>query len=188
MNKPCIGFIEFHSIAKGIESVDALLKKATVRILLSQTISSGKYIVMFDGEVEEVRSSFVEGVRIGSHSVIDSFIIPNMSSQVIEFMKTKPNIYDLDAVGILETTTCATCIEGADKSLKTAAVDLVKIHLGQGIGGNAYFVISGAVDDVQTAMIAAKRIAKNKNTLLNEVVITQATPEIIQAFRPAFQL
>ncbi|BBM81772.1 BMC domain-containing protein [Candidatus Uabimicrobium amorphum] len=188
MNKPCVGFIEFTSIAKGMESVDALLKKAEVRILVAQTISSGKYIVMFDGEVDEVKSSFTEGLRIGAYSVVDSFVLPNIHPAIIKMLKSQPNTNNLNAIGILETTACATCIEGADCALKTASVELVKIHLAKGIAGNAYFVINGEVDNIETAMIAATRIAKRKNTLIEQVVISQVTPEIIQAFRPALQL
>lgn len=188
MNKPCVGFIEFSSIAKGIQSVDALLKKAEVRILIAQTISSGKYLAMFDGEVESVKSSLAEGLRIGAYSVIDSFVLPNIHPSIIEMLKSQPNMHSLNAIGILETTACATCIEGVDCALKTASVELVKIHLAKGIAGNAYFVINGEVDDVETAMIAATRIAKRKNTLVEQVVISQVTPEIMQAFRPALQL
>ncbi|WP_372370848.1 BMC domain-containing protein [Candidatus Uabimicrobium sp. HlEnr_7] len=188
MNKPCVGLIEFASIAKGIETVDALLKKAVVRILIAQTISSGKYLVMFDGEVEDVKSSFAEGLRIGAQSVLDSFVIPNMSLSIIETLKSKPSVYDLSAIGILETTTCATCIEAVDSALKIASVELVKIHLGKGIAGNAYFIINGEVGDVETAILAATKIAKRKNTLIEKVIIPQVTPEIVQAFRPTFQL
>ena len=165
-----------------------MLKKAEVRILVAQTISSGKYLAMFDGEVENVKSSLAEGLRIGAYSVVDSFILPNIHPSIIEALKSKADVYNLNAVGILETTACATCIEGADSALKTASVELVKIHLAKGIAGNAYFIINGAVDDVETAMLAATRIAKRKNTLIEQVVISQVTPEIMQAFRPALQL
>lgn len=188
MNKPCVGFLEFSSIARGIEAVDALLKKATVRILISQPVSSGKYITMFDGEVEDVKCSFSEGMRVGSSSVIDSFVIPNITPAVVDALQTEPSLYELESLGILETSSCATCIEAVDNALKIASVTLIKIHLAKGIAGNAYFVINGEVGDVEAGMRVAVRTAKRKNTLLENIIIPKATPDILQAFRPAIRL
>ena len=55
MKHACVGFLELGAIARGIQTADALLKKAIVDIVFAQPVSSGKYLIGFTGEVEEVR-------------------------------------------------------------------------------------------------------------------------------------
>ena len=51
------GLIELTSIAAGFEVCDAMLKAADVRLLLSRSICSGKYIVLVCGDVGAVNAS-----------------------------------------------------------------------------------------------------------------------------------
>lgn len=188
MNKPCVGFIEIRSIAVGIKATDSLLKKAVVRVLLSQPVSSGKYIIMFDGEVDAVKLSLLDGCEIAGNSVVDSFLLTNIHPAIVSSIQSKPAITTLDALGILETTTCASCIEALDSALKTSDVTLLGLHIGKGISGKAYFIINGEVDEVDSALIAACRIIKNKNTILEKIIIPHATEDLLQIFSPPLNL
>lgn len=184
MNKPCVGFLEFNSIIRGIKAADSMLKKATVRILMATTVSSGKYILMFDGEVDEVKSSFSAGKK----HALDSFVIPNMEPAILQALNSEPVIDKLDAIGMIETSTCASCIESLDIALKTASVSLLKIHLAKGIAGKAYFVINGEMGDVEAAIFACSKLTIKKNTLVEKIIIPRATTELLQAFHPPLSL
>ena len=50
MAEKSIGLIELSSVAAGFEVADTMLKAGNVRLLLSRSICSGKYMVLIGGE------------------------------------------------------------------------------------------------------------------------------------------
>jgi len=58
------------------------------------------------------------------------------------------------ALGIVETATVAATILAADAAAKAAAVRLIEMQLARGIGGKAYFIVTGALDEVEAAVEA----------------------------------
>ena len=50
MNIKAIGLIELSSVAAGFEVADVMLKASEVRLLLSRSICSGKYMVLIGGD------------------------------------------------------------------------------------------------------------------------------------------
>ena len=93
-----IGFLETTSIAKGVESADALLKAAEVRLLFAKPICPGKYIVLFCGDVAAVKSSLEAGVRIAKDTVVDTVVIPRVDPQVIAAINTATAVDGFNAV------------------------------------------------------------------------------------------
>jgi len=59
-----LGLVEFSSIAKGIEALDAMCKAAGVKPEVHQAISKGKYIIVISGPVGEVESALGKGAEI----------------------------------------------------------------------------------------------------------------------------
>lgn len=178
----CIGFIELKTIAKGLEVTDTLLKKASVRILFANPTSSGKYLTCFYGEVEEVRSALAAGMEMGSKKILDSFLIPSIHPQVIRALQDKISVVAIDALGILETATCAACIVAADTALKTSQVQLIQLHLAKGIGGRAYMIIEGEVGEINAAMLHAVRKI-NRQLIVDQTIIPHATSDLLSIFQ-----
>ncbi|HNT98973.1 MAG TPA: BMC domain-containing protein, partial [Elusimicrobiales bacterium] len=56
-NLNAIGGVELSSIAKGLETADAMLKTSDVRILVSRSICPGKYVILVSGEVGAVNAA-----------------------------------------------------------------------------------------------------------------------------------
>ncbi|STE85374.1 propanediol utilization protein PduT [Escherichia coli] len=46
-----VGILELSSIAKGMETGDAMLKSANVELLVSKTLCPGKFLLMLGGDV-----------------------------------------------------------------------------------------------------------------------------------------
>jgi microcompartment protein CcmL/EutN len=179
----CVGFLELCTITRGIEVTDALLKKAVVKILFAYPVSSGKYLLCFSGEVEDVKSALSRGKEVGGPATLDSFMLPALHPAIIPATQGKVTVDSLQSLGILETVTCASCIQAVDVALKTSKVRLIKIQLARGIGGKAYFVIEGEVGEVNAAMSAAMRqMHKDGSGVIDHVVIPQATPELLTVF------
>jgi len=176
--QPAIGFLETNSIAKGIEASDAMLKVAEVELVDAYAICPGKYLILITGPLASVQSSVQAGVEIAAGSLLDKFVIPNIHSQVVPAILGTAPVADIEAVGILETFTAASCIVAADVAAKVADIRLIEIRLAKGLGGKSYFSLTGEVGAVRTAINAAVQVIKDDGTLVQKVVIPQAHKEL----------
>jgi len=179
MTANSIGLIELTSIAAGFLVTDAMLKTASVEVMLSRSICSGKYMVMVRGEVGAVEASVAAGVGAGNFSVIDSFVIPNLHESVFPAIAGSAKVETLEALGILESFSVAALIEGADAAAKTAAVQLIEIRLAMALGGKAFVTLTGDVAAVEAAIDAGAAVVGRKGMLVNRVVIPRPRPELL---------
>jgi microcompartment protein CcmL/EutN len=179
MSRNSIGLIELTSIAAGFNCCDAMLKAADVELLLSRAICSGKYIVMVRGEVASVEASVSAGVSLGNFSVIDTFVIPNLHESVFPAIAGSNKIEALEALGIVESFSVASLIEGADAAVKAASVELIEIRLAMALGGKAFVTMTGDVAAVQAAVDSAAQVVGQKGMLVNKVVIPHPRPELL---------
>jgi microcompartment protein CcmL/EutN len=179
MTPNSIGLIELSSIAAGYQVTDAMLKAADVDLVLSRSICSGKYMVMVKGEVGAVQAAVSAGIKGGSFSVIDSFVIPNLHESVFTAIAGTSKIEALEALGIVESFSVASLIEGADAAAKAANVELIEIRLAMALGGKAFVTLTGDVAAVQSAVEAAAQVVGQKGMLVNKVVIAHPRPELL---------
>lgn len=171
MAYPAIGLVELNSIAKGIEVCDAMLKVAEVELIEAHPICAGKYMVLITGEVDAVRTSVKRGEEIGEIHVVDTFIIPNVHSQVAPALRASTPARSLNALGVMETFSAASAIYAADTAVKAADVDLLEIRLANGMGGKSFFTLTGDVGAVQSAIGAGLDMVKDTGLLVYSVVI-----------------
>lgn len=174
------GLIELTSIAAGFEVCDAMLKAAAVRLLLSRSICSGKYMVLVGGDVAAVQASVDAGSHVGRHSLIDSFVIPNVHESIAPAISGAHQVETMDALGIIESFSVASLIEAADAAVKAAAVTLIEIRLAMALGGKAFVTLTGSVADVTSAVEAGAAVVAAKGLLTNKVVIPRPRPELLQ--------
>ena len=166
-----IGLVELSSIARGIETADAMLKAAQVELIEAKPTCPGKYIVLIAGDVAAVQSSVEVGRAIGNSAVIDDFILPNVHSSVIEGLSATTNVSEIIALGIIETFSIASLIVAADTAANSGVVETVEIRIGVGIGGKSYAVFTGDVSSVRASVEAGAKGAGEKGALLDTVVI-----------------
>ena len=179
MAKNSIGLIELTSIAAGFQVCDAMLKTADVDVVLSRSICSGKYMVMIRGDVAATQASVTAGLSAGNFSVIDSFVIPNVHEAIFPAISGSNKVEVLEALGIVESFSVASLIEGADAAVKTANVELIEIRLAMALGGKAFATLTGNVAAVQSAVDAAAAVVGQKGMLVNKVVIPHPRPELL---------
>ena len=179
MAKNSIGLIELTSIAAGFQAADAMLKASDVDLLLSRSICSGKYMVMVRGEVGAVQAAVASGNTAGSFSVIDCFTIANLHESVFPAIAGSVKVERLNALGILESFSVASLIEGADAAAKAADVELIEVRLAMALGGKAFVTMTGNVAAVQAAVDAGAQVVGQKGMLVNKVVIPHPRPELL---------
>jgi microcompartment protein CcmL/EutN len=174
-----IGMIELSSISAGFQVTDAMLKAADVELLLARTICSGKYMVLVRGDVAAVESAVGAGVTSGDFSVIDKFLIPNVHESVFPAISGLTKVEHLEALGIIESFSVASLIEGADAMAKTANIRLIEVRLAMALGGKAFATCTGTVAAVSSAVDAGARAIGRKGMLVNKVVIPHPRPELL---------
>lgn len=178
MQDKSIGLIELSSVAAGFEVADTTLKAGTVRLILSRSICSGKYMVMIGGETAGVQAAVEAGVQAANGCLIDSFVIPNVHPDVFVALGRTQPVEPTGALGILESFNVATLIQGADAAAKAAAVQLLEIRLAMALGGKAFVTMTGDVASVQSAMAAGRQVIADAGVLVNAVVISRPHPDV----------
>lgn len=176
--KEAVGIIELSSIAAGFDTADRMLKSGDVELLLSRTICSGKYMVLVTGETGAVERAVIAGRDAAAHTLIDDFIIPNIHPKVVPAIRGMASVRDTDALGILESFSVSSLIEGADACVKTADVDLIEIRLAMALGGKAFVTMCGSLEDVNSAIEAGAAIIAAKGLLVNNVIIPNPRGEV----------
>lgn len=177
---PAIGLIEMSSIARGFETADAMLKAADVILVMARTICSGKYIALVAGDVAAVESSVAAGLDVAKESAIDDLVIPNVHPAIFPAINATGITAKKGAMGIVESFSVASLIEGADAAAKAAAIDLLEMRLAMALGGKAFVTFTGDVAAVEAAVSAASEVISRKGLLVNRVVIPSPRDEILR--------
>ena len=178
MNEKTIGLIELSSVAAGFEVADTMLKAGNVRLILSRSICSGKYMVMIGGETAAVQSAVTAGTDASNGCIIDSFVIPNVHPDVFVALGRTSPVEPTGALGILESFNVATLIQGADAAAKAAAVQLLEIRLAMALGGKAFVTMTGDVSSVKAAVDAGRQVIGDAGVLVNAVVLSRPHPDV----------
>lgn len=179
MAKTSIGLIELSSIAAGFLVCDQMLKAADVELVLARTICSGKYMILIRGDVAAVQASVEAGCRAGDFSVIDTFVIPNVHESIFPAISGITKVDAYEALGVIESFSVTSLIEGADAMAKSAKVQLVEVRLAMALGGKAFASVTGSVAAVTSAVESGAQAIARKGLLVNKVVIPQPRPELL---------
>ncbi len=176
-----IGMIESISIAKGIEITDAMLKAASVKLIIAKPICAGKFITLVKGEVAAVEASVEVGNKIGDRFVIDTFVIANVHPSVFPALNATSEIKEIEALGVLETYSLAILVKAADACAKAANVQLIELRLAVGLGGKAYLTLTGDVAAVKASLDVGSLICEETGMLITKVLIPAPSKEICDA-------
>lgn len=179
MEMNSLGLIELTSIAAGMQAADIMLKTSDVQLVISRTICSGKYMVLIGGDVAEVQSAVDNAADQIDFAVIDTFVIPHVHPDVFPALSGHTGATELESLGIIESFSVASLIEGADAAVKAANVQLIEIRLAMALGGKAFCTITGEVAAVRSAVDAGAQVIADKGLLVNKVVIPQPRKELM---------
>ena len=173
---PALALIEVSSIARGMVVTDACVKKAVVTLLSSRPLAPGKYITLFWGEVAEVEEAYQEGVRTAAETLVDSLFLPGAHTVVLETLAGIAQPSGVDSIGIVETFAVSSTLLSADAACKAAEVDLLEVRLATGLGGKAYYLVSGRLHDVEAA-VEAGIAAVTPEQLVRTEIIPRPAPD-----------
>lgn len=173
-----LGIVETKSIAVGIELADAMMKAADIELVRASTICSGRYLIFVSGDRDAVATA-VQLTQDSGRALVGSFVISNVSSQLLAALQKQSVVYGDGALGVVECRNVSTGIVAADAAVKHADVQLLRFVTGQGINGKSYFVIGGDVASVQDSTEIAKSVL-GKN-LVEAVVIPRPNASVVRS-------
>jgi microcompartment protein CcmL/EutN len=176
---PALGLVELSSIAQGLYAADEIVKKAPVRLLSMSPVSPGKILIVFAGDEASVRESHQRGLEIAEGWLTDELLIPQLHPQVIPAINETVKVPGLEATGLLETETAATCVIAADRAVKAAKVQLMEVRLARGIGGKGFFTVTGPLEEVEAALKAGEEEPQARGLLVNRILIPNPDPELL---------
>ncbi|HAH31153.1 MAG TPA: propanediol utilization protein [Elusimicrobia bacterium] len=176
-----VGLIETSSIAKGVETLDAMCKAAGVTPETHLAISKGKYIIIISGPVGEVESALAKGADIAGSFLVTRHIIRSVHKAVLAALNKRVKAEGvLEAVGMVETKEALPALFAADAAAKAAFVHVAEINTGRGIGGKGYLTVTGSVGAVRTAVSAAVK-AVGEDAIVSRIVIPNAHEHVGEA-------
>lgn len=178
MNGSSIGLLELTSVAAGFAVADAMLKAGHVRLLLSRSICSGKYMILIGGEPAAVRSAVEAGAVAADGCLIDHVLLANLHPDVLQAIGRAPASPPTGALGVVESFNVATLVLAADAAVKSATVHLLELRLAMALGGKAFAAFTGDVASVQAAVEAARRVVSEAGALVNAVVLPRPHPDV----------
>ena len=173
-NFPAIAIVEFTSIADGVFTTDAILKKAPIAMIKSGTVSGGRYLTIFGGTTGSVGESLTEALTVGAGSVLDHTYLPDIHPALHDAVLGQRTGCEQESVAILETDTVAANVRAAEAALKGTDVALVEIRLAEyEMSGKAISVFNGTLHEIEAAMSLAGEALRGRTTFARHRVIAR---------------
>jgi microcompartment protein CcmL/EutN len=182
---PALGLVELASVARGMLVADAMVKRALITLVQAHPLTPGKFVVVVAGGEEEVQQAMGVGLELAADTLVDRLYLPKADPQLAPAMtseRIRPG--EVASLGILETFSVAATVLAGDRAVKAADVTLVQMRLARGLGGKAFFVLSGELHQLQ-AGIEAGRSVIHDGMLLTTEIIENPHPDFIRAIQRA---
>jgi len=179
---PALGILELSSIARGVVSADAALKRSPALLVASRAVSGGKHLIILRGGVAEVEEAMLAGRAAAADLLVDRVELAFADAQVWPMLAglVTPADWSADggaeAVAIVETRTVCAAIAAADAACKVADVVVRDVRLAVDLAGKAYFTLTGDLDAIGAAVDAARAAAGDR--LAGLELIAQPAPEL----------
>jgi microcompartment protein CcmL/EutN len=181
-----LALLELDSVASGLRALDVLVKEAPIDVLEANLVEPGKFLLLFVGGVAEVEASHATVMMEFETSILASVLIPMVHRGLVAGLRGTELPVAEGAVGVIEGTGVAHTLVAADRALKDAQVSLVGIRVAIGLGGRAFFVVSGAQHDVEASINVGRRVLEESGSLHRSELIARPHREMLPwLLRPA---
>ena len=181
MELKAIGLIEVNSIARGIKCADEMIKASEIELIYARSVCPGRFLTMIGGDVSSVKNSIEIGRKEAGEFIVDSFLIPNVHPAIFSAIGGTTKIKYINALGVIETYSVASCIIAADKAAKSAEIDLIEIRCASGLAGKSFVTMTGDVSSVNAAVNAGVDIIAKEGMLQSYVVIPSLSRELFSS-------
>lgn len=180
MSLKTIGCVELNSIAIGILTADTMIKAASVELLIARTTCPGRYLIMVGGDTGSVTTAADIGRQTGGDMVIDWFTLASIHPAILPALAGTSTVLQIQALGVIETYSTASCILAADAAAKAGQVELIEIRSAAGLAGKAFVTLTGDVASVEASVQAGIARIREMSPVVSHVVIPSPARELKQ--------
>lgn len=174
-----LGLAEFKSIAKGIEMLDTMTKRANVSIVENRIVCVGKFFVVVSGEVADVTAAIEAAKELSGSELVGAKVIPSLADGVIEKINGKIDREKITALGVVESRNVYSGLYAANYIRKSSSVEILRISMTLGLGGKALVIFTGDIASVRNAIdVASEKV--NDTDIVSAVAIPSPSKEFIE--------
>ena len=175
-----LGVAEFRSIAKGIEMLDEMTKKANVKIVENRIVCIGRFFVIVSGDVADVTAAIDTLDGLPDSELIGCKVIPRLEPGVTERINGKIERENISAIGVVETRDIHSGLYGANSIKKSSSVEILRISLTLGLGGKALVIFTGDIASVRNGIEAARESMEDPKNIVSAAAIASPSEEFVQ--------
>lgn len=179
---PALAMLDIAEVPLGLLALDALAKEAHVHVLNAGTVQSGRFMILFGGEVEAVQRSFARAQASVGTTLCDAVLLPAAEERIAPAIAQGTRRWPApgDTLGVLQNATPPTLLRAVDAALKGALVDLVELRIGDGLDGKAIASLWGETHDVEAAVELAESSARQGSAQgWSKAVIRRADSSVV---------
>ena len=173
MAEKSVGLIELSSIAAGFQVADTMLKAGNVRLILSRSICSGKYMVLIGGDAAAVPPPWRRAAQAAGGCLIDSFVIANLHPDVFMALGRTSRWNRTARWASSNRSTSPPSSRPPTPWPKPSDVQLLEVRLAMAMGGKAFCSMTGDVSSVQAGVAAGRAVLAEAGVLVNAVVVSR---------------
>ena len=149
---PALALLEYAGVPAGVVAADRMLKRAPVALIRAGSVQPGRFLVLLGGSTASVVEAHAEG--LAATGLVDEVLLANAHPALAPALGGERSGAESEAIGLLEGASSAGLLGAADTALKACAVTLRELRLADGLGGKAFLVLDGALDEVEAAIAA----------------------------------
>jgi microcompartment protein CcmL/EutN len=150
--------LDLASIARGYKTLDAIVKRATVKIDLARAVSSGRFVIVMAGDIAEVEESYSAALEMAGSNLVDHVAITSPHEQLVRALKKAASCHASEgwhpssrSLLIAEFDTVSTTLRAAEVSLKNCDVQVSSMRLAEGIAGKGVVILHGDLCEIEAA-------------------------------------
>lgn len=166
-----VAVYEFKSIAMGVQACDEALKTSGVELVSAEPVCPGKFEMLIAGKLAQVEVAGQRLERDYGEYIVDGIRLGRVDPSVVQALLGAQPQPEPGALGILEAFTVAATVMAADSGMKAANVQIMELRVARGMAGKGFVCFTGDVADVQAALQAASRYAKQEGLFIAESLI-----------------
>ena len=154
---PALALVELSSIARGHRVADAMLKRAPVRLMRADAVSPGKFLVLVEGDVAAVDESFRVGADVAGDRAVDKLFLPHPHDVAVARAGGRgrtPRAASNRWASSRPPRWRRRCSPPTRPRRRPRCASR-EMQLARGIGGKAFFTVTGALGEVEAAVDAA---------------------------------
>ena len=167
---PAIAMLELDSVAAGIATADAMVKRAPIAVLKAGTVHPGHYLILVAGSVAAVEEAHEAGKQRAGSWLSDQILLPDVHRQVIAAALGDRRSLYAEALAIVECRSVPSLLRAADAAIKATEISISRIRLADDLGGRAFLLLDGLLADVEAADELCREIIPQQFLLQTTVI------------------